>query len=66
MTYEEFLKSKKIEVKPCGFECNERNPALFDWQNDIVRWALRKGKAAIFSDCGSGKTRMLLQWAQKY
>lgn len=65
MTYEEFLKSKKIEVKPCGFECNDRNPALFDWQNDIVRWALRKGKAAIFSDCGSGKTRMLLQWAQK-
>ena len=65
MTYQEFLKSKKIEAKPCGFECNDRNPALFDWQNDIVRWALLKGKAAIFSDCGSGKTRMLLQWAQK-
>lgn len=65
MNYQEFLRTKKIDVKPCGFDCADRNPALFDWQNDIVRWALRKGKAAIFSDCGSGKTRMLLQWSQK-
>ena len=25
---------------------------LFDWQRAIVRWALRKGRAAIFADCG--------------
>lgn len=65
MTYEEFLKTKEFVVKPCGFDCDERNPKLFDWQNDVVRWALRKGKAAIFTGCGSGKTRMQLQWAQK-
>lgn len=65
MTYDDFLKKKKITVKPSGFDCDEKNPALFNWQNDVVRWALRKGKCAIFSDCGTGKTRMELQWAEK-
>ena len=65
MDYQEFLKQKKVSVQACGFDCEERNPALFDWQNDVVRWALRKGKCAIFTSCGSGKTRMQLQWAQK-
>lgn len=60
MTYEDFLKKKKITIEPSGFDCTERNPALFGWQNDVVRWALRKGKCAIFSDCGTGKTRLLL------
>ena len=63
--YEQFLKRKAIQVQPCGFECTEVNPDLFGWQNDVVHWALRKGKSAIFSDCGSGKSRMQLQWAQK-
>ena len=56
MTYEEFLQKKNVSVKPCGFESREVNPKLFDWQTDIVHWALRKGKAAIFADCGTGKT----------
>ena len=64
MTYQEFLKKKEIHYVPAGFECTETNDALFGWQNDVVRWALRKGKCAIFSDCGTGKTRMLLQWAE--
>lgn len=63
--YERFLKKKAITATPSGFECADINPDLFDWQNDVVHWALRKGKAAIFSDCGSGKSRMQLQWAQK-
>ena len=63
--YSEFLERKQIQYEQSGFECNDRNPALFGWQNDIVRWALRKGKCAIFSDCGTGKTRLLLQWGQK-
>lgn len=63
--YERFLKKKSITATPSGFECADINPDLFDWQNDVVHWALRKGKAAIFSDCGSGKSRMQLQWAQK-
>ena len=63
--YDEFLRKKAFRAIPSGFDCDDRNPALFDWQNDVVQWALRKGKCAIFSDCGSGKSRMQLQWAQK-
>ena len=37
MTYEDFLKKKKITIEPSGFDCTERNPALFGWQNDVVR-----------------------------
>lgn len=63
MTYEEFLKSKEIKYDSCGFEPETDNPLLFQWQSDIVRWALMKGRAAIFADCGLGKTPMQLQWA---
>jgi hypothetical protein len=36
---------------------------LFPFQRDIVKWALRRGRAAIFADCGLGKTPMQLSWA---
>ena len=58
-----FLRSKEIRSVSVGFEPEEDNPLLFDWQSDIVRWALMKGRAAIFADCGLGKTAMQLQWA---
>jgi superfamily II DNA or RNA helicase len=38
---------------------------LFPFQADIVRWALRRGRAAIFADCGMGKTAMQLEWARQ-
>ena len=65
MDYDEFLRHKQITVKESGFDCDDRNPKLFDWQNDVVRWALKKGRAAIFSDCGLGKTACQLWWALK-
>jgi hypothetical protein len=37
---------------------------LFDFQQALVQWAVRKGRAAIFADCGLGKTAMQLTWAQ--
>lgn len=65
LIYREFLKSKRIAVAPSGFESvGTLNPKLFDFQRDIVRWALRKGKACIFADCGLGKTAMQLEWAR--
>ena len=39
--------------------------SLFEWQSDVVRWALRKGRACLFEDCGLGKTLQQLAWAQK-
>jgi len=61
--YQEFLKSKRLVVEPSGFDCNHINESLFPFQRDIVKWALKKGKSAIFSNTGTGKTRMQLAWA---
>ena len=65
MQYEEFLASKRIAQKPHGFEPKNLNPFLFDFQRDIVTWACRKGRAAVFADCGMGKTIMQLSWAEQ-
>lgn len=64
--YRKFLSKKKIQVTKSGFSIEETNinPMLFDWQRAIVKWALMRGKAAIFADCGLGKTPMQLEWAK--
>jgi len=64
-SYEEFLKKKKIIEVPTGIkEVPDLNPILFDYQKDIVKWALKRGRACIFADCGMGKTFMQLEWAR--
>lgn len=63
MDYEKFLKRKEITIENTGFEPDYLNANLFDFQRDIVRWALRKGKAALFEDTGLGKTIQQLAWA---
>lgn len=65
MNYNDFLRSKQITTQSCGFAPTSINAKLFNWQSDIVRWTLKKGKACIFADCGLGKTPMQLQWAQQ-
>ena len=67
MNYEEFIKSKETIVKNSGFDISkdDLNSKLFDFQKDIVRWALKKGKAAIFADTGLGKSLMQLEWSQQ-
>lgn len=65
MRYEDFLNSKRLSQKPCGFEPQNLNEHLFPFQRDIVNWACRKGRAAIFADCGMGKTIMQLVWADQ-
>lgn len=65
MQYNEFLNTKLIKFKPGGFETDKSiHPKLFPFQSDIVRWALRLGRAAVFADCGLGKTFMQLEWAR--
>lgn len=67
MDYEEFIERKNFILQSAGFDVNasDLNRKMFGFQKDIVRWALKKGKAAIFADCGMGKTVMQLEWAQK-
>jgi DNA modification methylase len=63
--YAEFVDSKRIYLADAGLtEVLGLNAKLFDFQRDIVAWALRKGRAAIFADCGLGKTPMQLEWAK--
>lgn len=66
MEYKEFLKSKHLIAKRVGFDVSpdDINPSLFPFQRDIVRWALRLGRAAIFAKMGLGKTLMQLEWAK--
>jgi len=66
MTYDDFLKAKEITAPSCGFKKpkEKMNGSLFEWQKDIVFWALAKGRAALFEDCGMGKTIQQLEWAR--
>lgn len=63
--YNKFLKSKKMSIIPTGFNVSKSqiNPKLFNFQRDIVIWALKKGKCAVFAGTGLGKTLMQLEWA---
>lgn len=67
MLYNDFLQSKRLVSKPAGFDVplSALNPALFPFQRDIVRWACKRGRAAIFSDCGTGKSIMELSWSDQ-
>ena len=64
--YEEFLRRKEITVPSAGIDVENITISneLFDFQRDIVLWALKKGKAAIFAGTGLGKTLMQLEWAR--
>ena len=66
MRYEDFLASKQIRNIYHGKEitASDVNPILFTFQRDIVKWAVNKGRAAIFLDTGLGKTFMQLEWAR--
>jgi DNA modification methylase len=65
MDYAEFLTTKRTEDLPDGrtVVADELHDGLFDFQRDIVAWALERGRAAVFAATGLGKTAMQLQWA---
>jgi len=66
MDYNEFLESKRHTVNDYGVAVMPEaiHPKLFDWQQQIVLWALRKGRAAVCPDTGLGKTFIQLEWAR--
>lgn len=67
LDYDQFITQKEQPNESSGFEVDAADlpGALFDFQCDIVRWSLAKGRAAIFADCGLGKTLMQLAWADQ-
>jgi hypothetical protein len=61
-TYQDFLASKAIKPEDCGFDV-EPHDFLFDFQRYVTKWAIRKGRAAVFAGCGLGKTPIQLSWS---
>lgn len=65
MEYADFLKSKRLVFESSGLPDDpDIHPMLFDFQRDLTKWALRKGRCALFADTGLGKTFMQLEWAR--
>lgn len=62
-SYQDHLASKRRRAQDCGIDNFVIPDYLFDFQAELVEWALRKGRAALFADTGLGKTRMQLAWA---
>ena len=63
MNYANFIADKLGTIASAGIDAPLRDYALFPHQRDITKWALRRGKAAIFADTGLGKMRMAIAWA---
>lgn len=65
MRYEDFVTEKLSRVPPTGLATVPAlHTSLFPHQRDLVSWALRRGRAALFADTGLGKTAMQLEWAR--
>lgn len=61
--YESFLATKLASSPPTGIDAPRGiSRRLFPFQRDIVKWAMRRGRAAIFADTGLGKGWMALEW----
>lgn len=63
--YDEFLNNKLKFGGFYGFNPDSISNKLYDFQKEIVKMALRRGRYAIFADCGLGKTLMQLEWARQ-
>ncbi|MCK9303610.1 MAG: DEAD/DEAH box helicase [Bacteroidales bacterium] len=64
MNYQEFLDSKTQLTGNFGFDPLYMPEIAFDFQRHITKWALKKGRAALFVDTGLGKTLMQLTLAE--
>lgn len=66
MSYSDFLARKKRVTDDIGavITASDVHPLLHDWQAEAVVWAVKRGRAALFWDCGLGKTFAQLEWAR--
>lgn len=66
MSYAEFLARKQQQAPTYGeaITAADVHKRLHDWQAEIVAWAVRTGRAAIWADTGLGKTLMQVEWAR--
>ena len=69
--YQDFVRRKQFDDVASGFDVELAAVPipgaplrLKEFQSHIVKWALRRGRAAIFANTGMGKTAMQATWAQ--
>lgn len=64
--YADFLATKERRIAAAGVEVepDDLHPTLYEFQRDGTAWALRTGRAALFWDCGLGKTFAQVEWAR--
>ena len=65
--YEEFIRGKHLRSRDVGFDIppDSLNAKAYDWQRLVVSWALRKGRAGLFEECGLGKTLQQLIYGEQ-
>lgn len=63
--YINFIKGKHLADVPTGFDADIPVGPLFDFQAACVKWALKRGRAALFLDTGLGKTLCQVTWADR-
>ena len=64
-SYDDFIANKTVKPPSFGCEPGPVNSILYPFQSAIVQWAIKRGRSAIFADCGLGKTMMQLEWARQ-
>lgn len=64
MDYSEFLKQKFKDTPRVGHDAEPQTVGLLPHQQDLARWAVGQGRAAIFADTGLGKSRTQVEWAR--
>jgi superfamily II DNA or RNA helicase len=62
LSYADYLMAKVAAAPKEGIEPDALHPVLHDWQAELVRWACRTSRAALWADTGLGKTLMQLEW----
>jgi len=62
--YHQFIEYKSHYGGDDGFAPTFLPDCLKDFQRALVEWSCRRGRAAVFADCGLGKTLIQLVWAE--
>jgi hypothetical protein len=62
--YADFIGKKTHLTGEFGFDPTFIPDGAFDFQKSLIQWSVNKGRAAVFADCGLGKTMMQLAWSE--
>ena len=63
-SYQDFIRDKRHLIGNFGFKATWYPDEIFDFQKEIVKRSIEKGRMAIFADTGLGKTRIQLSIAK--